>query len=190
MHPMHLWRLAIGVAAVATAACIADYPERDRRRFECGYLQVVVSTRQRMPESFGGEEYVYANWTPRGGAPIKREIDINGRWTDRLSASVAEDGSWVRFHLTDPAAPLETVTRRDVDGDGELDFVAERPGAAPRRYPYSYKAYIEVPSGQVVRFGVAHSTKEEREAGWFTSTEELAVEQTLRGRRLTWRPCT
>lgn len=175
--------------AVATTACVVAYPERERRRFDCGGLQVVVSTRQRVPESFGGEEYVYANWTPRAGSPIKREIDINGRWTDRLGASVAEDGSWVRFHLTDPEAPLATVTRRDVDGDGELEFVAEQPGPAPRRHPYVYQSYIEVLTGQVARFAMAYSSKEEREAGWFTSTKELASEQVWRGRLLRWRAC-
>jgi len=109
----------------------------------------------------------------RGTGPsIKREIDINGRWTERLGASVAENGSWVRFYLTDPTAPLETVTKWDVDGDGELEFVTERPGAAPRRYPYRYVAYIEV-----------------REAGWFMSTPELATEQTWRGHQVRWRPC-
>lgn len=169
---------------------MVDYPERERRRFNCRGLEVVVSTRQRVPDSFGGEEYVHVSWTPLGGSSMKREIDINGRWTDRLGAGVAEDGSWLRFHLTDPSTPLETVTKRDVDGDGELDFVAERPGPTPRRHPYVYKAYVGVPTGEVVRFGVAHSTKEEREAGWFTSTEELAVEQALRGRLVRWRPCT
>ena len=178
------------MAALVASACTVALPDRARRHFDCRGLQVVVSTRQRIPDFAGGEEYVYANWTPRGGSPIRREIDINGRWTDRLGASVSEDGSWVRFHLSNPAAPLETVTKRDVDGDGELDFFAERPGPAPRRYPYVYKAYVAVKTGEVVRGALAYSTKEEREAGWFTLTEELAAEQTLRGRRVTWRPCT
>lgn len=186
---MHLLRVGAILVAVATCGCVLAAPERERRRFDCNGLQVVVSTRQRMPDSFGGEEYVYVTVT-RGTVPsTKGEIDINGRWTERLGASVAEDGSWVRFYLTDPTAPLETVTKRDFDGDGELDFVTERPGPAPRRHPYVYVAYIEVLSGNVVRFASSHSTKQEREAGWFTSTPELATEQTLRGREVRWRPC-
>jgi hypothetical protein len=123
-----LTRVSAGVLAVATSGCFLTSPERERRRFDCDGLQVMVSTKQRVPDSLGGEEYVYVAWAPSAGQSIRREIDMNGRWTDRLGASLAEDGSWVRFHLMDPAAPLETVTRKDLDGDGELDFVAERPG--------------------------------------------------------------
>jgi hypothetical protein len=182
-------RLSVSVVAVAITGCGIVSPERERKRFDCGGTQVIVSTQQRIANAFGGEEYVYASWARGAGAPIKREIDINGRWTERLSASVAEDGSWVRFYLTDSSAPLETVTKRDVDGDGELDFVAERPGPSPERHPYSYLAYVELRTGEVVRFGVSSSTKEEREGGWFTSTSELAADQTLRGRQVRWRPC-
>jgi hypothetical protein len=163
MHPMHFRWLTGCMLALAASGCVLAPSERERRRFDCRGLHA--------------------------HPPVKGELDMNGRWTDRLSASVAEDGSWVRFYLTDPSAPLETITKLDVDGDGELDFVAARPGPAPQRYPFVYLAYIEVQTGNVVRSGQAHSTKAEREAGWFTSTPELATEQVLRGHEVRWLSC-
>lgn len=186
---MRLGRVSATVVALAALGCAVASPERERRRFDCGGQRVVVSTKQRMPDALGGEEYVYATVVRDGAPSFKREIDINGRWTDQLGMSVAEDGSWLRFFLMDPTAPLETITKRDVDGDGEMDFVSERPGPAPRRYPYVYVAYLEVLSGKVARFASSESTKEEREAGWFTSTPELATVQIWRGREVRWRPC-
>jgi hypothetical protein len=130
---------------------------------------VIVSTRQRMPKPLGGEENVYASWANADSAPFKQKIDINGRWTDRLGASVAEDGSWVRFYLTEPSV---------------------RPGPSPaRRHYYTPLAYVELRTGELVRSDLAHSTKEEREGEWFRSTPELAPAQTVRGHAVAWRPC-
>lgn len=126
---------------------------------------------------------------PASAALTKRQVDINGRWTDWLGASVARDGSWVRFYVTESSAPLQTMSTRDVDGDGELDFVSDQPGSNPKRYPYITVAYIELQTGNVLRSNTAASTRAEREAGWFTAAVELASEQDIRGHHVEWVPC-
>ena len=97
--------VVIGLIVTSAAGCTLIVPERERRRFDCGGVSVTVSTRQRVPDWFGGEEYVYTTTTAPGGIPIRAELDNNGRWIDRLGVSVAEDGSWVRFHVMDPRGP-------------------------------------------------------------------------------------
>lgn len=137
-------------------------PERERRRFACDGLDVIVSTRQRIPDTLGGEEYVYLTVRGGGARSVPVEIDNNGRWTERLGAQVSDDGSWVRAFLTEPAA---------------------------QRNPYRVIAYVEAKTGTVIRFAHAYSTEEERAAGWFNPVSELPSEQTLRGHRVRWRPC-
>jgi len=118
-----------------------------------------------MPDWLGGEEYVYATTASQGGIPIRTELDNNGRWTNQLGASVAEDGSWVRFHVTDPR------------------------GAAAGRYRYFSVAFVEIRTGTVIRSAYAYSTEEERAAGWFSSSAILPTEQSIRGHQVMWRPC-
>ena len=156
---------AVGLIALFAAGCTLMVPERERRRFDCDGVSVTVSTRQRVPNWFGGEEYVYATTAAPGGIPIRTELDNNGRWIDRLSASVAEDGSWVRFHVMDPRGP------------------------AAGRYRYFSVAFVEVRTGTVIRSAYAHSTEEERAAGWFTSSATLPTGQMIRGHQMMWRPC-
>lgn len=159
-----LMRLAVaGLIASFLAACTLMVPERERRRFDCAGVAVAISTQQRMPDWLGGEEYVYAKTAGPGG--IRAELDNNGRWTDRLGASVAEDRSWLRFHVTDPR------------------------GAAAGRYRYYSVAFVEIQTGTVIRAAYAHSTEEERAAGWFTSSATLLPRQTIRGHPVTWRTC-
>jgi hypothetical protein len=50
-------RLGVSVALAAIAGCGVVSPEHERRRFDCGGMQVVVSTQQRMPKALGGEEW-------------------------------------------------------------------------------------------------------------------------------------
>jgi hypothetical protein len=147
------------------AGCTLMVPERERRRFDCNGVSVTVSTRQRVPDWFGGEEYVYATTPGEGGTRIRTELDRNGRWIDQLGASVAEDGSWVRFHVRDSRGP------------------------AAGRYQYFNVAFVEIRTGTVIRSAYAHSTEEERGAGWFTSSAILPTEQTIRGHQVMWQPC-
>lgn len=140
-------------------------PERERLRFDCDGIAVTVSTKQRVPDWFGGEEYVYATTAGEGGIPIRTELDNNGRWIDQLGASVADDGWWLRFHVMDSRGP------------------------AAGRYRYFSVAFVEVRTGTVIRTAIAHSTEEERAAGWFTSSAELPTEQSIRGHQVMWRPC-
>lgn len=135
-------------------------PERERRRFDCDGVSVTVSTRQRMPAWVGGEEYVYATTVGQGGIGIRAELDNNGRWIDQLGVSVAEDGSWARFYIMDPRGP------------------------AAGRYRYYSVAFVEIRTGTVIRADYAHSTEEERAAGWFTSSAILPTDQTIRGHRV------
>ena len=158
--------VAAGLIAVVAAGCTLIVPERDRRRFGCNGVSVTVSTRQRVPDWFGGEEYVYATTAGQDGIRIRAELDNNGRWTDQLGASVAEDGSWARFHVMDSRGP------------------------AAGRYRYFSVAFVEIRTGTVIRSAYAHSTEEERAAGWFTSSAMLPTEQTIRGNQVMWRPCT
>lgn len=144
--------------ALLAGGCAA---ERERRRFDCDGLGVSISTRQRVPDSLGGEEFVYATVASGTHPPVKNRIDRNGRWTDRLGVSIAEDRTWLRFYLTEPS-----VRRR-----------------------YVYLAYIHVTAGTLIRSDLEHSTQEERDGGWFSAVPELASQQTLRGQRVTWRPC-
>jgi hypothetical protein len=111
------------------------------------------------------EEYVYATTASQGGSPIRAELDNNGRWIDQLGASVAEDGSWVRFHVTDPRGP------------------------AAGRYRYFSVAFVAIRTGTVIRSAYARSTEEERAAGWFRSSAILPTEQSMRGHPVMWRPC-
>jgi len=157
--------VAAGLIALFAAGCTLLVPERERRGFDCHGVPVTVSTRQRVPDWLGGEEYVYATTAAKGGVPIRAQLDNNGRWIDRLGASVAEDGSWVRFHVMDPRGP------------------------AAGRYRYFGVAFVEVGSGTVIRSAYAHSTEEERAAGWFTSSATLPAGQTIRGHEVKWRPC-
>ena len=157
--------VAGGLIAMLAAGCTLLVPERERRRFDCNGVSVTISTRQRIPDWLGGEEYVYATVARPGGVPVRAELDNNGRWIDRLGASVARDGSWVRFHVTEPRGP------------------------AAGRYRYFSVAFVEVGTGTVIRSAYAHSTEEERAAGWFTSSAELPAEQTIRGHPVKWRPC-
>jgi len=138
--------------------CTIEGWERDRRSFVCGATKVVVSTRQRVPDALGGEEYVFAKWSFQGRDFVP-QIDNNGRWTERLSASVASDGSWIRLHLSDAGSRYTPV------------------------------AYAELATGRVIRFAHEYSTPKEREAGWFAATPELSSEQVVRGRRVSWRAC-
>ena len=154
-----------GLIAMLAAACALMVPERERRRFDCNGVSVTVSTRQRVPDWFGGEEYVYATTPGEGGTRIRTELDKNGRWSDRLGASVAKDSSWIRFHVRDSRGP------------------------AAGRYQYFNVAFVEVRTGTVIRSAYAHSTEEERAAGWFTSSATLPAGQTIRGHQVTWRPC-
>ena len=157
--------VAAGLVGMFAAACTLVTPERERRRFDCHGVSVIVSTRQRVPDWLGGEEYVYATTAAQGGVPIRARLDNNGRWIDRLGASVAEDGSWIRFHVMDSRGP------------------------AAGRYRYSNVAFVETRTGTVIRSAYAHSTEEERAAGWFTSSATLPAEQTIRGHEVMWRPC-
>lgn len=152
---------ALGAAALASVACA----ERDRLRFDCGGIVVRVSTQQRVPGWAGGEENVYAELTAPGGTPMRAKIDNNGRWLDRLGASVAHDGSWVRFHVRDPR------------------------GAAAGRYQFSIVAFVDARDGTLIRTTVTNSTDEER-ATLFRSSAALAQAQTIRGREVAWRPCS
>jgi hypothetical protein len=158
--------VAAGLIAMLAAGCTLMAPERVRRRFDCNGVSVTVSTRQRVPDWFGGEEYVYATTAGQDGIRIRAELDNNGRWTDQLGASVAEDGSWARFHVMDSRGP------------------------AAGRYRYFSVAFVEIRTGTVIRSAYAHSTEEERAAGWFTSSAMLPTEQTIRGNQVMWRPCT
>ena len=146
-----------------SAGCVMA--ERGRMRFDCGAVTLTVSTRQRIPEWLGGEEYVYVTATRAGETGVRAEIDNNGRWLDRLSASVSKAGSWVRLHLTDPR------------------------GAAAGRYRYSNVAFVDTRSGTVIRTALAHSSDEER-AAWFVSSDTRAAEQSIRGEQVAWQPCT
>ena len=70
---------AAGLTALLVTGCALVFPERERRRFDCHGVSVTVSTRQRVPGWFGGEEYVYATAVGHGGARIRTQIDNNGR---------------------------------------------------------------------------------------------------------------
>lgn len=155
---------AAGLLAAFAAGCSLMAPERERRHFDCRGVPVIVSTKQRVPDWFGGEEYVYATTPGQGGVAIKNQVDNNGRWTDRLGTSMAEDGSWVRFHVMDQR------------------------GEAAGRFQYVALAFVEVPTGTVIRTAIPHSSDEER-ASLFTSSATLPAEQTIRGRQVAWQPC-
>ena len=81
------------------------------------------------------------------------------------------------------------MERRDVNGDGELDFVSLGRGPGEQEYRYSYLAYIGLANRDFIRYARQYSTQAEREAGLFTLTTQLAVVQELRGRTISWREC-
>lgn len=99
-------RAVLAAAALACAGCA----ERDRVRFDCDGIIVAVSTQQRVPGWAGGEENVYVELAAPAGVSARVKIDNNGRWLDRLGASVARDRSWVRFHVRDRGAPRQAGT--------------------------------------------------------------------------------
>ena len=72
-----------------TACMVSD--EVARKKAACGDLAVAISTVQRVPTAFGGEEYVFATVSGPDGHLGRYELDNNGRWTDRLFVSVSTD---------------------------------------------------------------------------------------------------
>lgn len=156
---------AVVALAMTMTGCAWMLPERERRRFDCHGLSVVVSTRQRVPQALGGEEYVFVLLSGRASPGTRSQVDNNGRWTDRLSASVAEDGSWVRLHVEDGRGP------------------------AAGRYRYAIVAFLEAATGAVVRTTITDSTDAERASGMFDSTGALPAAQVIREKQVTWRPC-
>ena len=63
-------------------------------------------------------------------------------------------------------------------------------GPAAGRYRYFNVAFVEVRTGTVIRSAYAHSTEEERAAGWFVSSATLPTDQAIRGHDVTWQPCS
>jgi len=63
-----------------------------------GVTCLTVETLKRVPDAWGGEEYVYAVREKDGTRSRRYEIDINGRFGDHLRARVSQDRNWAMFY--------------------------------------------------------------------------------------------
>ena len=165
-----------------------------------GDSEVEILSRQRMPDSWGGEENVYARYRSGDYESQKLDIDINGRFRDTLRVDLSREGRWARIYLAiDPPVTAETAWVDHGDGSGHYLM----PGAAdasatpstpvqtgqPAIYRWSVLAYVDFSTGTVIRWPNAASTPEERRT-LLTKFDELPPLQTIRGTRIEWVPTT
>jgi hypothetical protein len=148
---------------------------------------VKVIYNQRMPNSFGGEEYVDVELADAR----KFRIDINGRFSEFLHVSISSDGNWYRFYLKDMYPLVGHLEYRDYNNDGELDrhWISknEDPQNA-RSHPYAILTFLNTATGKVYSdnrdFGF--STTADRD--YFGSKTNLASRQRLLGNEVVWEP--
>lgn len=148
---------------------------------------IKVIYNQRVPHSLGGEEYVYIQLNDAR----KFTIDINGRFSEFLHASISKDGLWYRFYLKDRYLLVGHTQYRDFDNDGELDRYwvskSEDPKHA-RPHPYSIVAYLNRSTGKVYRENRDFGFNTTAERDYFGSKSELKSSQQFFGYRVDWKP--
>lgn len=141
---------------------------------------------QRVPDSMGGEEYVYVELSDGK----RHEIDINGRFSDYLHVDISEDADWYRFYLKDRYTLVGHVEYRDADGDGEFSRHWKSQNEDPanaRLYRYGVIAYLNRGEGKVLRFNrdFGFSTSAARDN--FGGKREMENPQYLSGEKVTWK---
>jgi hypothetical protein len=152
-------------------------------------VRVLVTTKQRMPEALGGEEYVNVRVTQEGREYGPYLIDNNGRFGDSLQADISQDKQWVRLYQALPRPQRGLRTKRVVNGEPSDFFVgAAEAGADAREYRYSIVAYVSTKTDRVYRFAYAWSTQQMRDAWYFGLQDEMKPTQEFEGTTVTWEP--
>ncbi len=160
-----------------TVAYATRIPDRD----------VAIIYDQRMPKSFGGEEFVYVEL-----ADARRfRISVNGRFSDSLHVSISSEGDWYRFYLKKMQPSVGHVEYRDFDNDGELEryWVSENENPQnARSHPYAILAFLSVSSGKVYRDNrdLGFSTTADRD--YFGCKDSLPSRQRLLANDIVWVP--
>jgi len=179
---------AIAVAATLAAAGCSGEPQT-AATFEDestgAFLEIVTS--QRVPDSWGGEEYVYARLRRGDEVSPLLEIDINGRFGDRLRADFSPGARWARISVELDPPHVGEQTWLDDGGSGAFVFQPWDQGRARVRKEYRHfvVAYVDFDAKRVVRPTLLQSTKAERRT-LFPLFEELPQAQEFRGERLEW----
>jgi hypothetical protein len=179
----------IVLALLVAAGCAwsekpyAVYEDREKA------VRVLVTTKQRMPEALGGEQYVYVRLTQGGVEHGPYLIDNNGRFRDTLLADVSTDKQWVRLYQ-ELARPMRGKRTKRMIGGEMSDFFmgAAEAGTDAHEYRWSILAYVCTKTDRVYRFAYAYSTPEMRDAYYFGLQEEMKPTQPFDGAPVTWEP--
>jgi hypothetical protein len=151
---------------------------------EAAGAQVAISTVQRVPAAWGGEQYVFAQLRAGTYESPMLEIDINGRFCEELHVDISRDRQWARVYL-DLVPPWigESVPIDGGKGGYWFKSYARGETAKQERFPYTVVAYVDFKANTVLR----HSSATHEERGAILGlARAVPVIQEIRQHRIEW----
>jgi hypothetical protein len=149
---------------------------------------------QRMPKSFGGEEYVCIQRITQTNTSSEYLVDHNGRFISQLLVDAGNGSRWARIYL-ELAQPLVGESSPfKTNALGEVSFVFKNyhtgQTSVSNCYRYNVIAFVDFDSGIVINAYKTNSTVHERNERLIGLVTSLPASQKIRDAEIAWLPTT